>query len=262
MNDKMSRGLSIVCMVVVLLSILAIVAAPVMARGCDMSVGVQCTQEYYTTDETFVNWGSFYNSETGTIRYDMTLKVYDPSGEEIDRDYFSDEDYISSARHCLRTSPPNGGWELGTYRFHNFVFASSSNGCTYSDSGECTFTVLPDKPDLVITDIWGIDDTIYYKIKNAGGERAGASNASLTVDGVFIASDSIASLDSLEELTGCLNQIWNCTLPSDAVRICADYTNNAAEYNESNNCRNETLICQPNVWISPISFDGHCRIFQ
>jgi hypothetical protein len=73
MNDKINRGLSIVCMVVVLLSILAMVAAPAMARECDMSVGVQCTREYYTTDETFVNWGSFYNSETGTISYDMTL---------------------------------------------------------------------------------------------------------------------------------------------------------------------------------------------
>ena len=77
MNDKMNRGLSIVVTTILSLSIL-VMTAPVVA--CSMSAGVQCTQEYYTSHETFVNWGSFYNSEPGTINYRMTLKVYDPSG--------------------------------------------------------------------------------------------------------------------------------------------------------------------------------------
>ena len=71
MDNKTNGIFSIGLIALMMLSILVIVAAPVMAKECSMSVGVQCEQEYYTIDETFVNWGSFYNSETGTINYDM-----------------------------------------------------------------------------------------------------------------------------------------------------------------------------------------------
>jgi hypothetical protein len=113
----------------------------------------------------------------------------------------------------------------------------------------------PVLPDLWITDVWSRDSTIYYKIKNVGGEKAGASSTSLIVDGVPATLDSVASLDLGVERTESFNYTWNCTNPSDTIRICADHTNDVAEYNEENNCRTEILICQPNIWIGPVSFD-------
>jgi hypothetical protein len=115
---------------------------------------------------------------------------------------------------------------------------------------------LTELPDIKITDVWYDDSTIYYKIKNVGGKKAGASNTSLIVDCVFKTSDSVASLDPGVERTESFDHTWIYTDTSDMIYVCADYTDDVAEGNEANNCRTERWICPaPDIWVSLVSFD-------
>ena len=107
----------------------------------------------------------------------------------------------------------------------------------------------------MITDIWNDDSTVYYKIKNVGGKKAESIKTSLTADGSFKTSDSVATLYSMKETTESFDYIWNCTDLNDTVEICADYTNDITETDESNNCRTETLWCDPCIWVDPTSLD-------
>ena len=102
MDNKTNRIFSMGVITIMTLSIL-VLAAPVMAKECAMSIGVQC-EPTYTKYETFVSCGSIYNNEPGSITYTMALTVYDPSGEKIDRDSFSGDGHIESVKHYLRTS--------------------------------------------------------------------------------------------------------------------------------------------------------------
>ena len=126
-----------------------------------------------------------------------------------------------------------------------------------SESNNCrTETWTHPLPDLMITDVWADNSTIYYKIKNEGDRTAGTSSTSLTVDDVFKASDSVASLDHGVARTESFSYTWNCTNTDDTIKVCADYTGDVAESSESNNCRTETLMGNPpDIRISPASFD-------
>ena len=89
MNDTMNRGFSIVFMVVVSLSILAIVAAPVMAENtkaidgeylkgsgvCDVSIGVDSAYSKYGQYSTITFSGWIKNQEWEYVDYDMTLTL-------------------------------------------------------------------------------------------------------------------------------------------------------------------------------------------
>jgi len=126
---------------------------------------------------------------------------------------------------------------------------SETNNCRQE-----TWTCPP--PDLVITDVWNDNSTIYYKIKNAGSKKAGTSNTSLTIDDVFKTSDFVASLEPGVERTESFNYIWNCTNTSDTIEVCADYTNDVTESIEVNNCLTETWLCKPpDIWVNLTSFD-------
>jgi hypothetical protein len=84
MDNKTKRLLLVVLIAIVSLSI-PMMAAPVMADTCDLSMGVQC-KSTYSRDETFVNrWVS--NSGWYRVDYHMTLKLYDPSGKVIAKKY-------------------------------------------------------------------------------------------------------------------------------------------------------------------------------
>ena len=121
---------------------------------------------------------------------------------------------------------------------------SSSSDITYA-LGNSTFTASDPKPDLVIIDIWRAGGTIYYKIKNQGTANAGASYTSLTVEGVFKASDYVAPLEPGAERTGSFTYNWTYTPPVDNITICANYQHTVTELNEANNCKSKTLVSPP-----------------
>ena len=101
----------------------------------------------------------------------------------------------------------------------------------------------PTCPDLVITDIWNEDSTIYYKIENIGGASASISYSSLYIDGRLKRADNVKSLPPGESSTESFTYRWRCTSPKDTIKVCADYTEKVEECNEYNNCRTETWTC-------------------
>ncbi|MEA1863825.1 MAG: FG-GAP-like repeat-containing protein [Euryarchaeota archaeon] len=215
--------------------------------------GVWSSKSTYSKTEEFVCYVQFKNY-LQDCSYIIDFQLYHPPEESIKYDF---EDgaikYDTVQKYTYRYPAPGTGWDPGGYKFCSKVEPRVCDGRVLEKC--CTFTVLPE-PDLVITDIYSDGNTIYYKIKNEGDETAGASNTSLTADGVFLTSDSVFSLEPGAKRTKSFNCIWNCTNTDDTVKVCADYMGDVAESSESNNCRTKTLMCNPpDIWISPVSFD-------
>lgn len=120
----------------------------------------------------------------------------------------------------------------------------SNSNITYALDNS-TFTTSDPSPDLMIIDIWRAGGTIYYKIKNQGTANAGGSNTSLTVEGIFKASDYVAPLKPGAERTGSFTYNWTYTPPVDNITICANYQHTVTELDEKNNCKSKTLVCPP-----------------
>ncbi|PXF58268.1 MAG: hypothetical protein C4B59_13600 [Candidatus Methanogaster sp.] len=155
-----------------------------------------------------------------------------------------------------RTESFNCTWDCSNLSYTIEVCADCMDDVEeYSHSNNC-LTETWICPDLMITDVWFVNNSIiYYKMKNAGGITAGASNTSLIADGVSEALDSVVSLEPGVERTESFNYTWICTNPNDTITVCADCTSDVAESNETNNCRTETLVCPPDILVSPTSFD-------
>jgi len=210
--------------------------------------GVWSSKSIYSKTEEFVCYVQFKNY-LQDCSYIIDFQLYHPPEESIKYDF---EDgvikYDTVQKYTYSYPAPGTGWDPGDYKFCSKVEPRVCEGRVLEEC--CTFTVLPE-PDLVITDIYSDGSTIYYKIKNEGDETAGASNTSLTVDAVFLTSDSVSSLEPGEKRTGSFDCIWNCTNTNDTIKVCADCTGDVAESSESNNCRTEALLCNPpDIWVS------------
>ncbi|MHC1574529.1 MAG: CARDB domain-containing protein, partial [Candidatus Methanogasteraceae archaeon] len=277
MNDRMNGGFSIVFMVVALLSILAIVAAPVMAenamdvntvcgaptdgageyqedwvsvRGLDY--GCTCSRSRYTIDEC-IACTAWFKSE---YPQDYTIDIWLYSGDSVEEhdQYDGTIGRFGYAEFPMYYCPPEDGWCPGWWKF---CFEVEGTLDSMPATHCCVFeVVLPDKPDLKITDVWSEDSAIHYKIMNAGGKSAGASSTSLTVNGASITSDDVASLSSRASRTGSFDYIWNCTGTSSRATVCADHARDVEEYSEDNNCRSRTWLCMPDLILTDIWCDN------
>ncbi len=131
----------------------------------------------------------------------------------------------------------------------NDVVAESNEGNNArSESRTCLMVIDPGiiltlKPDLIITDIYRVDNKIWYKIKNQGTFTSPATTTRLSVDGGTDATDAVGSLAAGAEST----QVFSTyNLPFIlfhiySVAVYADYTNAATESNEGNNARMESI---------------------
>jgi len=255
MNTKTKRFFSLSLIVAMQVSVLSVVP-PVMALDkCNLSISTRLSQSSYGIYDTIEYEVTLCNNEGGTVDYDMTIKLLDPDGDPIDS-HSHDRTIPPGAcdKYPHSKSPPSGGWEPGMYTLRVIVTATGPY-CYYNEVKDRTFPVV-DEPDLRITDVWDDNSTICYKIKNVGTKKAGASNTNLTIDGVFKASDSVASLEPGEERTESFDYTWTCTDKSDKIKVCADYTDDVAELNEGNNRRTETWSCLPDLVITDIWNDN------
>jgi archaellum component FlaF (FlaF/FlaG flagellin family) len=222
--------------------------------------GVWSSGSKYYTNKKFVCYVQFKNYAQD-CSYIIDFSLYDPSGKRIEYEIRFNDPAIkyNGVRKYTYTYPaPTTGWDSGYYKFCSEVKPRVCDGRDLEKC--CTFKVLPLPPDLVITSLWSDNSTIYYKIKNTGDKTAGASNTSLTVDGVLMASDSVSSLGSGATVTGSFNYTWNCTNTNDTIEVCADYTDDVDEYSDSNNCRAKTWTC-PDLMITNVWFVNNTIIY-
>jgi hypothetical protein len=101
------------------------------------------------------------------------------------------------------------------------------------------------KPDLIITDVWHEDGSIYYQIRNIGEATAPAGHDTLlSIDDNEVAKNVIATeLAPGQRLKDSFAATWQCSQPQHSVEVCADADDDVAEIDETNNCREETWKC-------------------
>ncbi len=151
------------------------------------------------------------------------------------------------------------------------VMVSPETTTTYTltasnDAGNSTAKVtvevtqaVASKPDLVITDIWIQVKTVYYKIKNLGGEKSPGTRTYMYLNDIkkIEADDYAEPLEPGEEKTESFGRYeWNYSpeqhaygamgqlgywasedpLQQHSIRVCADSENAVVEENEDNNC--------------------------
>ncbi len=109
------------------------------------------------------------------------------------------------------------------------------------------------KPDLTITEkseAWvsleGKSYNVTYTVCNNGGALAGASNATITIDGLDVMEDPVPELSPSACYTNMVGP-FNMTGNSDTIKVCADNGGVVLEIDEDNNCLENTFACEPPV---------------
>ena len=103
-------------------------------------------------------------------------------------------------------------------------------------------------PDLVITEKSEelLDDgtfNVTYTVCNQGGDDAGESNTTITIDGVDVLEDPVPALPAGENYTNTIGS-FDCPCGTTVnVTVCADNDDAVEESNETNNCIENELEC-------------------
>ena len=88
------------------------------------------------------------------------------------------------------------------------------------------------KPDLVITNIWIVDNRIHYTIENIGTADAPRSYTGLYINGIYRERDRVAPL----AVGATSNEVFGHKYRGGDIEVCADYRHRVDEANEGNNC--------------------------
>jgi hypothetical protein len=105
-------------------------------------------------------------------------------------------------------------------------------------------------PDLIVEDVWQVNNTIRYKIKNVGegsvvnplGGTTPFCNA-LFIDGELVAKDyaNIPEMLPGQYIDNPFDYYWEMTLTQHTIKVCADWEQNIDEENEQNNCLEQEI---------------------
>lgn len=160
--------------------------------------------------------------------------------------------------------------ENKTYRFeaqiectsgeHNVTVCADDYNIVdeWNEDNNCDINLFECKPDLVIEDKqeeFEEEDGKYkvtYTIKNKGNATAPAGHtARLKVDGKIIENQSVpVDLKPCQSETYTFTTDIVCTPPKDTIEVCADACDIVTEWNETNNCKENTLICGPDLEVT------------
>ena len=268
-------GASLLAMIVVLISVFVSVAAAAPWEG--YLVPQDSTENY--GEDTAVELGVTYDATGltyGAVAYQVDVH-FDPSCVNITDADFSTSPFdahmftpyapgvVRILENSIATMVPISS---GTYKMATLTLHGCSTSCTcdiwfdtnvVSDTdGEPitntytngTYTCAAPKPDLNITEKFEtlLEDgtfTVTYTVKNIGDGDAGASNTTITIDGVDVLEDPVPALASGEWHT---NTVGPFECPCDTtvnVTVCADNENVVDESDEANNCMVNFVECPP-----------------
>ena len=113
-----------------------------------------------------------------------------------------------------------------------------------------TYTCVAPKPNLNITKKFEVllEDgtfTVNYTVCNIGESDAGASNTTITIDGVDVLEDPVPALATGECYTNTVGS-FDCPCGTTVmIKVCADNENVVDESDEINNCLVNELECPP-----------------
>jgi hypothetical protein len=120
-----------------------------------------------------------------------------------------------------------------------------------SKSANVTVDISADvsRPDLVVTDVFLLADSLYFKVQNIGNAHAKRNRAFLYINDVYTSDTYTNPLKPGEEKTIVFNKFtWPYQIEKEFVydprqkllqfetKVCVDTENDVAETDESNNC--------------------------
>nr|QNO51068.1 hypothetical protein HCFNICHJ_00025 [Methanosarcinales archaeon ANME-1 ERB6] len=143
--------------------------------------------------------------------------------------------------YSWQCSPPQDNVKVCA-DYGDFVDESNEKNNCREETCQCA---PPEKPDLIITDVWNEDSTICYQVRNIGNATAPKGHyTALSIDGEPVVNDLVdVELAPKERLKQCFNYGWQCSPPDDTITVCVDHKDIVDEASEENNCRNETWKC-------------------
>jgi len=137
----------------------------------------------------------------------------------------------------------------------NFILrvnAGQSSGKDWAAWAEAKIEVAAPTalPDLIVEDVWQVNNTIRYKVRNDGqgsvvnplGGTTPFCNA-LFIDGELVAKDCVNIHEMLpgQYIDNPFDYYWETTLTQHTIKVCADWDEDIAESNEHNNCKEEEV---------------------
>ena len=133
----------------------------------------------------------------------------------------------------------------------------TATNCGGSAWATRTVTVAAPLPDLVVTDVWEDDYEVWYLAKNEGdGAAPGGWHSSLEIDGLSGKDDHVgAILGPGDTIDSFFSGGYACSPPQDVITVCVDSRDEVVESDETNNCRQETWICDttpPEITVGPV----------
>ncbi|MDG6218122.1 MAG: DNRLRE domain-containing protein [Candidatus Thermoplasmatota archaeon] len=105
-----------------------------------------------------------------------------------------------------------------------------------------------DEYDILLKDIWHENELIYFEIINNGSEIINEGvDVSLFINDEFIINEyTVEQLEPGQNWISFFNYAWHCENYPQSILVWADYENNINEFNEENNLKEKTWICEQN----------------
>ena len=142
---------------------------------------------------------------------------------------------------------------------YDVVVESDETNNKYSRTYPCPAEI--NLPDLVLIDVWHegevgyyytnreytMENNIRFSLRNSGNASSPSTEARLYIDGVWVSTSSIPSLDVGEIHQGSFSYIAACSGTSDVIRVVVDPLDHITEVGEANNELTEEWNC---FWFS------------
>ncbi|RLA94130.1 MAG: hypothetical protein DRG69_05830 [Deltaproteobacteria bacterium] len=138
---------------------------------------------------------------------------------------------------------------------YDVVVESDETNNKYSRTYPCPAEI--NLPDLVLIDVWHegeegyyytnreytMENNIRFSLRNSGNTSSPSTEARLYIDGVWVSTSSIPSLDVGEIHQGSFSYIAACSGTSDVIRVVVDPLDHITELDEANNELTEEWDC-------------------
>jgi hypothetical protein len=99
-------------------------------------------------------------------------------------------------------------------------------------------------PDLIITDIWSQAGQIWCQVRNIGkAEAPGGHTIAMIIDAEPAINHVVTHPLAAGERYNALMASWTCSDRQDTIQATADRSSDIVEADETNNVREETLLC-------------------